>query len=237
MTRQKKQSDVVPAGEVVLVEKEKVMPPPPPPPVEIAPTTLNKLKPKRELSEKQKANLEKLIERNKQKALERRNVVKEAIPETIPENMIAVKVKPKRQYTKKSDHWKSEPKEPAPSEDEVDEEDGVMDFPSHSPPLVRQDAYERTASSHEAPKNVVVQPKVKPPRKKAPPAPRHKPLPPTDTETSEYSSEEDSSDSDDDYKVQKYVQKTQKRMETIRAIDQQMKAMRNPYEARGMSIF
>lgn len=230
MTRQKKQSDVVPAGEVVLVEKEKVMPPPPPPPVEIAPTTLNKLKPKRELSEKQKANLEKLIERNKQKALERRNVVKEAIPETIPENMIAVKVKPKRQYTKKSDHWKSEPKEPAPSEDEVDEEDGVMDFPSHSPPLVRQDAYE-------APKNVVVQPKVAQPRKKAPPAPRHKPLPPTDTETSEYSSEEDSSDSDDDYKVQKYVQKTQKRMETIRAIDQQMKAMRNPYEARGMSIF
>lgn len=101
-------------GEIVLIDKppvKPVKPPPPPPPpketTEISATKYEReVRPKKELSEKQKANLEKLIEANKKRALERRAVVKE-IPESIPEDKILVKVKPKRVYNRKP---KEEPK-------------------------------------------------------------------------------------------------------------------------------
>lgn len=238
MTRQRK-SEILPAGEVVLVDKEKVIPSPPPIPTEIAPSMIQKLKPKKELSEKQKANLAKLIERNKQKAMERKGVVSNNIPETIPEDKVLLTVKPKRAYNRKVEHWNKNPtppKEEEENDEEVDEKDGVMDFPPHPPALARQDAYEK-------PKNEIVIPKPKkmvapnPKPKRIPQAPRHQPLP-TDTETS--SEEEDSEESDsevEDYRIHKYAQKTHKRMEALKAIDQQMRSLRNPYEARGMSIF
>lgn len=101
-------------GEIVLIDKppvKPVKPPPPPPPpketTEISATKYEReIRPKKELSEKQKANLDKLIEANKKRALERRAVVKE-IPESIPEDKILVKVKPKRVYNRKP---KEEPK-------------------------------------------------------------------------------------------------------------------------------
>lgn len=237
MTRQRKMGDI-PAGEVVMVEKEKVMPPPPAPPVEVAPTTLQKLKPKKELSEKQKENLAKLVERNKQRALERKGVITNKIPEVIPEDKILLTVKPRRAYTKKNaQYWESgKPKEKEEDDNQVeDESDGIMDFPPHPPALVRQDA-------HEAPKNEVVYPptvpKPKALKKVAPPkTPRHRPLPPpTDTETSDWSSEESDSE-EEDYRVNKYVQKTHKRMEALKQIETQLNTMKNPYMARNMSIF
>jgi hypothetical protein len=95
-------------GEVVLIDKPAPKPPkplpPPPPPKEIKEISATKyereVRPKKELSEKQRANLDKLIEANKKRALERRAVVKD-IPESIPEDKILVKVKPKRVYNRK----------------------------------------------------------------------------------------------------------------------------------------
>ena len=54
-----------PEGEVVLVNKPEIKPEPLI--KEITPTQYNAMKPKKELSEKQQANLAKLIERNKEK--------------------------------------------------------------------------------------------------------------------------------------------------------------------------
>jgi hypothetical protein len=101
-------------GEIVLIDKPapkppKPLPPPPPPKetTEISATRYEReVRPKKELSEKQRANLDKLIEANKKRALERRAVVKD-IPESIPEDKILVKVKPKRAYNRKP---KEEPK-------------------------------------------------------------------------------------------------------------------------------
>jgi len=105
------------SGEVVLIPKSAIPPvkpvkpaPPPPPPketTEISATRYEReVRPKKPLSEKQRANLDKLIEANKKKALERRAVVKD-IPESIPEDSVLVKVKPKRAYNRKP---KEEPK-------------------------------------------------------------------------------------------------------------------------------
>lgn len=78
--------------------------------LEIAPTTLNKIKPKRELSEKQKANLEKLIaltkERAKKRAEASRGVIEEI--ENMPDDKILLQVKAKREYVKKTDEERLE---------------------------------------------------------------------------------------------------------------------------------
>jgi len=89
-----------PSGEVVLVQKK--APIAEPPKIrEISHKEYEKLRPKKELSEKQKENLAKLVERNKQRAIERRAVVKEAVPEAVPEDKELVVVKPKRKYVRK----------------------------------------------------------------------------------------------------------------------------------------
>lgn len=78
--------------------------------IPIAPTTLNKIKPRKELSEKQKANLEKLIslskERAKERAMKARGVVEDV--ENMPRDKILFEVKAKREYVKKTDEEKLE---------------------------------------------------------------------------------------------------------------------------------
>jgi len=198
-----KKNKVVEAGEVVLVDKPEPKPvkpvPPPKPsiPTEIAPTTLERMKPKKELSEAQKVNLAKLIERNKAKANERRNVITNNIPEVIPENKIAVVVKPKRKYIRKAPAYNARD---IPTPEETEEEEYA------SPP------------------------RQKKPVKKAVRKPRY------ETETSD-TSEYDESSSDDEEKVEKYVRKAQKRMDTVQAIETRLKHMSNPYQARNLSIF
>lgn len=228
MTRQKKQNDVVNDGEVIMVPREKVVAPPPPVPTEIAPSTLNKLKPKRELSEKQKENLARLIEQNKKRAQERRGVVTNNIPETIPEDMILLKVKPKRAYNKKvKEEVKEAPKFDFPSESESEPE------PKPKP----RKKYTRVVETETETETEVEMPRSPPKlkrtyKKKAPPAPRHRPLP--DTETSDW----DSSDSEEEeIKVDKYVAKTYQRMEALKEIERKMNALKNPYERSGMSVF
>lgn len=219
MTRQKKQTDVVPQGEVVLVNK-------PEPPKEIAPSTLNKIKPKKELTEKQKENLAKLIEKNKQRALERRNVITNNIPESIPEDKIAVVVKPKRTYTKKNkDYWPEEKELPEPEH---------IPLPPTQPELKRQEA--TYVETHTTPSGLRISreiPKKKASKKKAPKTYYET----SETSQTEYSSEEDDSSSDDDERVNKYVLKAHKKMEVLKQIEQKMNQLKNPYNARGMSIF
>jgi hypothetical protein len=206
------------SGEVVLIPKSAIPPvkpikpaPPPPPPketTEISATRYEReVRPKKELSEKQRANLDKLIEANKKRALERRAVVKE-IPESIPEDSVLVKVKPKRAYNRKP---KEEPKnEVVVPETETDDTD-------YEPEPVRRRPTK--------PKKPVKAKPVKPVKKTY----RY------DTETTSQDESTDS-DSDDDEKVQKYGAKVEKRLEAVRSIDQRLQQIKNPYAGK-LSIF
>ena len=218
----KKTNPPTPVGEVVLASKamippvKPVKPAPPPPPAEplISATKYEKeIRPKKELSEKQKENLVKLIERNKAKAVERRVVVSDAIPEVIPEDKILVRIKPKRAYNRK-------PKEEAPKNVVV------MPTPESTP------APSETEYSESEPE---VKPRKRRERKQAP----KKRIPPKytyDTETT--TADEDSSDSDDDYKVAKYQMKAEKRIKALEKIDKRLNQLHNnPYQAREMSVF
>jgi hypothetical protein len=204
-----KKNKMLDAGEVVLINK-------PTEPQSIAPTTLEKMKPKRELSEKQKENVAKLIERNKQRAMERRNVITNNIPEVIPEDKIAVVVKPKRKYVRKAPAWNARPptapESVPPTPEDTEEESDYYD----PPPRPKK----------ETKKKIVV--------KKAPKPKRYE----TETSaTSDYDEDEESDSSEEDVKVEKYVRKAQKRIEAVQAIENRLKKMSNPYEARGLSIF
>ena len=92
MTKQTKQQDLI-TDQTIAIDKDKIP--------EIAPSTLMKIRPKRELSDKQKENLAKLIEKNKERALQRRGITKVEESEigNIPDNKLLVKVKAKRAYT------------------------------------------------------------------------------------------------------------------------------------------
>ena len=206
-------------GEIVLIDKPAVKPikprPPPPPPketTEISATRYEReVRPKKELSEKQKANLEKLIEANKKRALERRAVIKD-IPESIPEDKILVRVKPKRVYNRK-------PKEEPKNEVVVPETETETETDYESEPVRR-----KPTKPQERKKPVKAKP-VKPVKKTY----RY------DTETTSQDESTDS-DSDDDEKVQKYGAKVEKRLEAVRSIDQRLQQIKNPYAGK-LSIF
>jgi len=205
-----------PEGEVVLVNKPEAKSEPAI--KEITPTQYNALKPKKELSEKQQANLAKLIERNKDRAKARHAVVSEAIPEVVPEDKVLVKVKAKRVYNKKPKNEVVQPEPtpeptpaPAPSESESEPE------PEPEPKKAR-------------PKKPVA-----PKRAKEAPKPKKYRY---ETETSDC--ESDDSDSDyEDQKVQKYAHKAQRRLEAVKHIDNRLKELNsgNPYAARNLSLF
>lgn len=202
-----------PEGEVVLVNKPEVKPEPAI--KEITPTQYNTLKPKKELSEKQQANLAKLIERNKERAKARHAVVSDAIPEVVPEDKVLVKVKAKRVYNKKP---KNEVVQPEPTPE-----------PTPAPSESESDAPEPPSR----PKKPVA-PKRAPKPKEAPKPKKYR----YDTETSDC--ESDDSDEDyEDHKVQKYAHKAQRRLEAVKHIDNRLKELNsgNPYAQRNLSLF
>lgn len=213
-----------PVGEVVLMDKPapKPRPLPPPPPPEptikvISATKYEKeVRPKKELSEKQKANLEKLIERNKAKAVERRATISDAIPEVIPEDKILVKIAPKRIYNRK-------PKEEAPKNVIVEPTSDYTPAPSET---------EYTESESE--------PEVKPrKRRERKQAPKKRIVSKYTYDTETTTADEDSSDSDEeDYKVAKYQVKAEKRIKALEKIDKRLSQLQsNPYQSREMSVF
>lgn len=210
-----------PVGEVVLMNKpapkppkEKPLPPPPPPEPLIKEISAskyeNEVRPKKELSEKQKANLAKLIERNKAKAVERRATISDAIPEVIPEDKVLVRIMPKRVYNRKPKNEIIEPipeYTPAPSESEYTESES--------------------------------EPEVKPrKRRERKQAPKKKFVPKYSYDTETTTADEDSSDSEDDYKVAKYQVKAEKRIKALEKIDKRLNQLQsNPYQSREMSVF
>jgi len=213
-----------PVGDVVLMNKpapkppkEKPLPPPPPPqPLikEISSTKYEKeVRSKKEMSAKQKANLEKLIERNKARAVERRATISDAIPEVIPEDKILVKIMPKRVYNRKPKNQIIEPTSdytPAPSETEHTESE-----------------YSES------------EPEVKPKRRPRKQAPKKKIGQKYHYDTETTTADEESSDSDhDDYKTMKYQAKAEKRIKALEKIDKRMNQLQNnPYQSREMSVF
>lgn len=226
-----------PVGAIVMMDKPapkppKPLPPPPPPPPEPFVKEIsvskyeNEVRPRKPLSEKQQANLQKLIERNKAKAAERRMNAIEAIPEVIPEDKILVRIKPKRAYNRK-------PKEP--------------EAPVPAPPVVPQ-------KHEEAPKNTVIFPSESEasemsesepepePRRRRKRAVKPKPVKPVKPVKYHYETEtttaDEDSDSDDDYKVAKYQAKAEKRIKALEKIDKRLQQLHmNPYQSRGLSVF
>lgn len=201
-----------PAGQVVLVSKPAAAAEPKI--REISQKQYEKLRPKKELSEKQKENLAKLVERNKQRALDRRAVVTDAIPESVPEDQELVVVKQKRKYVRKP---KNEVIYPSESELESEQE-------------TEQSESEVEVSFPSKPKRP-----VKPKRAVKKPVPKYK----YDTETTSADdcSDDDSSE-DDDPKVKKYEAKAQARLKAVQAIDQRMSQIQgNSYASRNLSVF
>lgn len=207
-----------PVGEVVLVQKKPEPAVEKPKIREISQKQYNLLRPKKELSEKQKENLAKLVERNKQRAIERRAVVKDVVPETVPEDKELVVVKPKRKYVRKAKGGvvDSEPK-------------NVVVQPESEPETATESEVEEKPRKRttKPKKNTRVTPK-KPTKYKY------------ESETTSQDEWSDGDDSDDDYeehKVQKYRAKAQARLKAVQEIDQRMSQIQNPYASRGLSVF
>jgi len=213
-----KSSIPAPAGEVVLVQKP-VAVAEPPKIREISQKQYEKLRPKKPLSEKQQENLKKLVEKNKQRAIERRAVVTNAIPEVVPEGHELVVIKPKRKYTRKP---KEEPKNEIiqPSDTETATE-------SESEPEVRKPLpLKRTNTPKPKPKKVAPKKPVKYKYE-------------TETTSNDDWSDDDNSDEDyEDPRVQKYQQKAQARIQAVQQIDQRIQQLKkNPYENRNLGVF
>ena len=232
----RKNPDHVSAGEVIVVSKELV--PQAKPVVEISHSAAEKLRPKRPLSEKQKENLAKLIAKNKEKAAAWKagKSSTEAPPmDTIPEDQVAIQVKPKRAYNRKVPHYAS------PAAAEITE-----NVKKAKAKAAEWDPQEESAEPPSPQRYVMGSDEEdEPPKraKRAPPKRRAR------KEESDEESEVDARprrrivsdtsdfDSDDDVKVSKYVTKTQQRLQAVKQIEQQIAQRVNPYAARGLSIF
>jgi len=190
-------------GTVVLVDKV---------PQTIAPTTLERVKVKKELSDKQKANLAKLIEANKAKALLRKAP---PIPEVIPEDKVVAVVRPVRKYNRKpKENNKENNVIVNPSETEAEEETEEEE-PKERPKLRRQKALVSRPSKPRRSRKVV-------------------------DDTSDATSLSEDSDSgidSEEEKINKYVAKAHKRMNTLNEIDKRLKVINNKYMAKGLSVF
>ena len=222
----KKNPEHLSTGEVVIVSKELI--PQSKPVIELSHHAAEKLRPKRPLSEKQKENLAKLIERNKAKAAAwKAGMGAPSDLSAIPEDQVAVQVKPKRAYTKKDPkgHYLSQPLPSAVSK------------PVELPEPEESETEETPAPS---PKKTKRAPKPQAPRVRARPAPsvswsdeEEKPLRRRRvvSDTSDFDSD------DEDHYVKKYVTKTNQRLQAVKQIEQQIAQHVNPYASRGMSIF
>lgn len=200
-----------PEGAVFLIDK-------PTEPVvrKISATAYEKtIRPRKELSQKQKENLERLIERNKARAVERRAAAAVEVPESIPEDKVLVKVMPKRPYCRKEKPKNEivEPTpEPSPAPSEADTESEV----------------ERPIRRPRPPKS----------RAKKEPAKPKKYRYETET-TSQDDWSDGSSDSEcEENRLQKYKHKAEKRIETVQQIDAKLKKLNGgTYAQRNLTLF
>jgi len=219
-------------GEVVLVDRAKV--PQAKPVIEVSHRQAELMRPKRPLSEKQQANLQRLIEQNKARAAAWKG---QKVPEQlddIPEDKVAIQVKPKRPYNRKVPHHFSKPAEIKPAETETESEEDITESEAELPPVKKS----RPGKSRKlvAPptsdedEESEVEPKPKRVTKKAvkeTPVRRR-----IVSDTSDFDDE-----SDDDHRTNKYMAKAQARLEAVKKIEEQIRAKSNPYASRGLSAF
>lgn len=239
-------------GETLLVDKAKI----PPKFIELSEKAAQKAlakenapREKRPLSEKQKENLQRLIELNKKRREEKLAAARVNVDELgeIPEDKVLVKVVKGKGAGRKPGR-PSKKQAPSESEHEVVEEEPALPPRGNAlgssgapmPKVKRQPKHQPEPEPE--PESEPSPPKV---RKAARPAPTPKPRPKPVrrsyySETSETSGVDADSDSESEdeevvkHKVQKYVEKTKARMEALRQIEQQLKPT-NKYS--GMSIF
>jgi len=215
----------IPAGTVVLIDKPEESTDKP---IAISQSQAHKVLPKRPITDKQKANLEKLIAKNKARWERNRNDVLDALPEAVPEqeeimdlkparrnkrlealkeipteippNKILAVVKPPRKYVKKVKMQQTE-----------QEPELIFEAPSTEVSTDESDS----ESSEEEEEEVQVKPK----------SILKKPKYYYASDTSATSNNSDSSE-DDDYKISKYSMKAQKRLASVEQINSRMNALR-----------
>jgi hypothetical protein len=217
-------------GEVVLVDRAKV--PQAKPVIEVSHRQAELLRPKRPLSEKQQANLQRLIEQNKARAAAWKGQKVPEQLEEIPEDKVAIQVKPKRPYNRKVPHHFSKPVEIKPETEEEAEDDTESEAELPPPPVKKS----RPGKSRKivAPptsdedEESEVEPKPKRVTKKNAVPVRRRIV----SDTSDFEDE-----TDDDHHTQKYMAKAQARLEAVKKIEEQIRAKSNPYASRGLSAF
>ena len=199
-------------GEVMLVDKpsgaETI-------PLEISHEQAKVLKPKRELSQAQKENLARLIEKNKAKAEERKKQLQQ-IPDQIPEDKVPVIVKAKRNYKKDV------------------ERKVVADRLASLEQLMK--GFTEGFRNQDIKGNIVATvptPAEKPKKEKKQQKPKRPPTPTSEEESESESETETESELDD--KTKRYIRKAQVRMETVKQIEQTLQRPPNRYS--NMSIF
>ncbi len=219
-------------GEVVLVDKAKV--PQAKPVIEVSHRQAELMRPKRPLSEKQQENLKRLIEQNKARAAAwKAQKVPEQLEE-IPEDKVAIQVKPKRPYNRKVPHHFSKPTETKQEESE-DVTESEADLPApvkksrpgKSRKIVAPPTSDEDEESEVEPRRRVTPKKA--PKKEAKEVPVRRRIV---SDTSDFDNE-----SDDDYHTQKYMAKAQARLDAVKKIEEQIRNKTNPYASRGLSAF
>jgi hypothetical protein len=190
------------------------------------------MRPKRPLSEKQQANLKRLIEQNKARAAAWKAQKAPEQLDDIPEDKVAIQVKPKQQYNRTVPHHFSKPAEikPAETEEEPEEESEV-----EPPPPVKKSRPGKSRkivappTSDEDEESEVEPPKRVTKKKAVKEAPVRRRIV---SDTSDFDDE-----SDDDHHTQKYMAKAQARLEAVKKIEEQIRIKSNPYASRGLSAF
>jgi hypothetical protein len=197
-------------GEVILVDKpsgtETI-------PLEISHEQAKALKPKRELSQAQKENLARLIEKNKAKAEERKKQLQQ-IPDQIPEDKVPVIVKAKRNYKK-----------------DVERKivaDRLASLEQLMKGFVTDEFRNQDIKGNIVP--ILEKEKDRKPRLKNKPK-----RPPTPTSEESESETETETESELDEKTKRYIRKAQVRMDTVKQIEQTLQRPPNRYS--NMSIF
>lgn len=223
---------VVQDGDTLLVDKAKI----PAKYIEVPAKEINKLltKPreKKPLSEKQQANLQRLIEMNKRRREEKLAQMKVNVDELgeIPEDKVVVKVRkigrPRKTQSEPEEHEVVElpPKQPVLQR----EKKQVPRRPLSPPPSETEEEKEPVRKPR---KKLEKAGKIVDKKRSVVRKPRYV------SETSETEAQGDDEDSESDYeeeRVKKYVAKTKARMEALKQIETQLKPQS---KYAGMSIF
>lgn len=224
----------VPAPEPV---PEPVPPVAPEPVATIAPTTLQKTRTKKPLTEGRKEHLARLAELNRKRREEAKKPPQIEIPEP-PADAIRMTVRPKRNYKKKDkDFWehittaeeKRKELEGLTSQNEVVYPVVELEKPKPKPRALKAPPKPRKSREDAMPRSL-------PLRRQSGYYGRKSTLSDVEDDDEEESEESEESESDEE-EVERVVRKTHKRLSTLEKIDKRLRDLQNPYAVRGLSVF